>query len=119
MVDLAFKTGNTLKLTVNPYYSVDTFSNIDRKDKVKGVNVDLSRPLGSKITLAVNGLVERQDFTPGTEKVGRYGLGCSFDYKVSSKITAGIGYKHNGRNSNMLNEDFTNNIGWLQAKVTF
>ncbi|MCK5611521.1 TIGR03016 family PEP-CTERM system-associated outer membrane protein [Candidatus Pacearchaeota archaeon] len=117
--DLFFRTGNMLKLTVNPYFIDDTFLHTDRKDEIKGVNVDVSRPLGSKTILLLNGLLEEQRFMPEGEKVGRYSLGCSLDYKLSSKITAVIGYRHNGRDSNIANEDFTNNIGWLQARVSF
>ena len=112
-------TGKVLKLTVNPYLIDDEFLNTDRKDEIKGVNIDLSRPLGSKTTLLLNGLWEDQEFMPAGEKIERYGLGCSFDYKLTSKITGGAGYRYNGRNSNIVNEDFTNNIGWLHARVSF
>ena len=117
--DLFLKAGNIFKLTVNPYFIEDTFVHIERKDEIKGVNLDVSRPLGERATLLLNGLVEYQKFKPGGEEVGRYSLGCSLDYKLSSKITAVIGYRHNGRDSNQANEDFTNNIGWLQAGASF
>ncbi len=117
--DLFFRTGDMLKLTVNPYFIEDTFFNTDRKDSIKGMNVDVSRPLGSKVTLLLNALWEDQVFLPEGEEVQRYGLGCSFDYRLTSQITTGIGYRYNKRNSNIAAEYFTNNIGWLQARVSF
>ena len=117
--DMFFRAGNILKLTVNPYFSDNIYFNVARTDKIKGINVDVSMPVTGKVTLLLNGLREDQTFIPEEEKVRRYSLGCSFDYKLSSKITAGIGYKYNGRNSNINTEDFNNNIGWLQAKVSF
>ncbi|GBE40186.1 hypothetical protein BMS3Bbin09_00060 [bacterium BMS3Bbin09] len=117
--DLFLRAGNILKLTVNPYFSENTFINTDRKDKIKGINGDVSLPVSGKVTLLLNGLWEDQKFLPGEEKVRRHSLGCSFNYKLSSKMTAGVGYRYNRRNSNIDTEDFNNNIGWLQAKVSF
>lgn len=117
--DLFFRVDNILKLTVNPYFIDDTFVNAARKDKIEGINVNVSRPMGSKTTLLLNGSLEKQRFMPEGEKVGRYSLGCSLDYKLSSKITTGIGYRYSGRKSNIDTEEFNNNIGWLQARVSF
>lgn len=117
--DLFVKTGKTIEVTLNPYISEDTFINADRKDRIKGVRIDLSRPLGGKMTVGVNGLWEDQEFLPEQEEVTRYSAGCSLDYKVTAKVTAGAGYRYNARDSNVSGEDFTNNIGWLRAQVSF
>ncbi|MBL7031784.1 MAG: TIGR03016 family PEP-CTERM system-associated outer membrane protein [Nitrospira sp.] len=125
--DLFFRAGNILKddrlighqIIVNPYFDEATFINIDRKDKLKGIKVDISQPVTTKVTLLLNGLWEDQEFLPENEKVQRYSLGCGFEYAFSPKIAADIGYRYNGRDSDVDIEDFNNNIVWLQAKVSF
>ena len=117
--DLFFKTGNTRILTVNPYFVNATFINVDRKDKLKGINIDILQPVTNKVTLSLSGLWEDQKFLPEDEKVQRYSLGCGLEYDFNSKITSEIGYRHNVRDSNIATEDFNNNIVWLQARANF
>ena len=118
--DLFFRADNNLELTVNPYFINSTFLNIDREDKLKGINVDVSRPVTRKATLLLNGLWEDQEFLgEEEEKVQRYSLGCSLEYEFSSNITADIGYRYNERDSDIATEGFDNNIVWLQARVSF
>ena len=118
-VDLNLETGRVLRLLINPYYYNDEYININRKDKTTGVTFDVSRPLSEKISASLNGVLERQKFSPEDEKVYRYSLGSALDYRLSRSITTSIGYRYNSRNSDVDTEDFHNNIAWLQAKLTF
>jgi hypothetical protein len=117
--DILLKTGKILKLTINPYYFVDKFLREDREDRVNGINVYIARPLTGKIDLALDGNWEKQKFLPEEEKVRIYSAGGGLDYLLFPKITVGIHYRYNKRNSTVDTEDFTNNIAWILAKVVF
>lgn len=118
-LDLRFKTGQRLKISVNPYYSIDKYIETNRKDKVTGIAVDISRALTGRINASLNGLCERQRFLPGDEEVHRYNFGSSLDYQLSPRIITSLGYTHNNTNSNIDTNDFHNNAVWLQARITF
>jgi len=117
--DLFLRMGDILTLTINPYIANGTFINTDREDEIKGLNVDMSRRMGGKATIRVDGLWEDQKFLPEEEEIRRYSIGCGLDYNFRSNITAGIGYRYNVRNSNVDSDDFNNNVGWLRAGVSF
>jgi hypothetical protein len=118
--DMYFKTGTKVKLSINPYHSHDEYlSSDDREDRIFGIIANLDFPVTSQMDLLLDGLLERQKFLPGDEKVCKYSIGTTVNYKLSSKITSGIGYRFNNSNSNIDSEDYKNNIVWLQAKVVF
>ncbi len=119
--DLLFETGKVLRLTINPSRSTDTYLNIDRKDKSTGVAMSISRPLTKNLDVLLNGLWEKQKFLPEPEdeEVRITSIGGRFDYNVSRSITTSFGYRYSNRDSNIEEEDFHNNIVWLQAKVNF
>ncbi len=118
---MLFETGKVLRLTINPSRSTDTYLNIDRKDKSTGVAMSISRPLTKNLDVLLNGLWEKQKFLPEPEdeEVRITSIGGRFDYNVSRSITTSFGYRYSNRDSNIEEEDFHNNIVWLQAKVNF
>ncbi|HDH04483.1 MAG TPA: TIGR03016 family PEP-CTERM system-associated outer membrane protein [Nitrospirae bacterium] len=118
-IDLRLETGRVLRLIVNPYYSSDKYININRKDKITGVAFNISKPLSGKVNASLDAELERQELLPEDEKVRRYSLGSSLDYRLSEGITAGIGYRYNERDSDTGADEFQNNIVRLQAKLTF
>jgi hypothetical protein len=118
-IDMYFKTETPIKLSINPYHSRDEYSGNDRKDTITGINANIVFPLTKKIDLLCDGLWERQKFQPKDEKVNKYSAGLSLDYKYREKLTASLGYKYDGRDSNIDTNSFTNNIIFLQAKVVF
>ena len=118
-IDLRLETGRVLRLMVNLYYSSDKYININREDKVAGLAFNISKTLSKKISVSLDGEVERRELLPQDEKVYRYSLGSNLDYRLSETITAGIGYRYNERDSDTGTDEFQNNIVWLQAKLTF
>jgi hypothetical protein len=118
-LDLRVKIERYLKLSANPYYSIDKYLEMDRKDKVTGVTINLSKQLSQKMAFSIRGLWERQKFLPEGKKVNRYSAAGSLDYKLSPRLTASIGYTHNNKNSNIDTDDFHSNVVWLQSRFTF
>ncbi|MBI5742156.1 MAG: TIGR03016 family PEP-CTERM system-associated outer membrane protein [Nitrospirae bacterium] len=117
--DISLTAGKVLTLTLRPYYLEDEFLQIDRKDRAAGVTAGLTRPLTSVMDIAVDGEWERQKFSPGDEKVVRYGAAGRINYRLTRNISAELGYRYSNRDSDIETEDFVNNIAWLQAKAAF
>jgi hypothetical protein len=116
---LSFATGKTLRLTVTPDYTENKYLNVDRKDELSGIALEISRPLSQKIDIVLTGAAETQKFLPEDREVDRYSLGGILNYIVSRSITASAGYRFNNRDSTLDTADFDNNIAWLQAEVIF
>jgi hypothetical protein len=118
--DMYFKTETPIKLSINPHHSHDEYlGSDDREDTITGINANIAFSLTRKIDLLCDGLWEKQKFLPEDEKVRKYSIGSSLEYRLSTKITSSIGYRYNNSNSNIDSEDYKNNIVWLQAKVVF
>jgi hypothetical protein len=118
-LDMKLVTGKNVDLTINPYYSTSKELEADRKDEVTGVDVKIEKDLTTKLTLILDGLWEKQEFSPQDNEVHRYSASSSFDYLLSRSIIASAGYRYNDRNSDISGDDFTNNIVWLQARMNF
>ena len=118
-LDLTLSTSKYIDLTINPYYSDQKEIEAERKDKIYGVSANLSKSLTSKIDISIDGFWEKQKFSPQDTKVHVYSVGTSLEYILSRHITANIGYRYNKRNSDISNDDYDNNIVWLQTKLSF
>lgn len=118
-LDVKLVTGKNVDLTINPYYSTSEELETDRKDEVLGVDAKIEKDLTTKLTLILDGLWEKQEFSPQDNEVLRYSASSSFDYMLSRSIVASAGYRYNERDSDVSGDDFTNNIVWLQARMTF
>ena len=116
--DIFFRTGQRFRISVNPYYTVVKYLEIDRKDKITGIAADFYHKLSAKIDSSIRGVAEKQKFLPENREATRYSIGLNLDYRLSKHITAGLGYAYNTRKSNNADE-FHNNIAWLQSKFTF
>ena len=118
-IDMYFKTEKPVTISINPYYSHDDYLDSLREDRVAGISTDIAFLLTKKIDLLFNGLWEREKFSPGDQKVIKYSISGSLQYKLSTKITSSVGYRYNNSNSNIDSEDYKNNIVWVQAKAVF
>jgi hypothetical protein len=112
-------TGKHLKLNIRSYYTVDKYLEEERKDKVTGIAIDLSRLLTRKIESSIRFLCERQRFLPEDERVHRYSVDSRFEYKFGRRLSGGIGYIYNNKNSDIDVNDFHNNIVWIQANFIY
>ncbi|RJQ14916.1 MAG: TIGR03016 family PEP-CTERM system-associated outer membrane protein [Nitrospiraceae bacterium] len=108
-----------LNFTVRPYYIVDKYLSQDREDKLTGVTADIKRPLSERTDIVLGGSYEKQRFIPEGEKAVQFDARWDFNYRVTEKMTAGLGYRYAGRNSNVDTTDFKNNIVVISAKVSF
>ena len=118
-LNIILEAGTKLLLAVNPYYSIRDEMTTSREDKVTGVEINITYPLATRSIISLNGLLEKEEFEPDNENVDRYGLGGEFSYNVNRYLTANLGYKYFERDSNLDADDFTNNLIWLQAILTF
>ncbi len=117
--DIFLRTGKILKITVNPYYVKDKELETDRKDKVIGVAVDLSRQFSSRLSSSMFGVWEEQTFYPEIEKVKSYRAGVTLNYKLNRRLTPRLGYTYNNSKSNIDEDDFYNNVVWFEVSFTF
>ena len=120
-IDFRLASGKVLHLVLNPYYSIQDYSNIERKDEIAGLSVEISRPLTRKLNIEFNGEWEEQKLSLliEDEDVTIYSLGTVFNYRLSRKIRSSIGYRYNHRDSSDESDDYKNNITWLQVRVNF
>jgi hypothetical protein len=119
LIDLNFnKGGDALTYAINPYYRVDKFTNINRKDKIAGITVNVSRPISQLITIGFNGVYEKQKFLPEGRKVRWGSLSGNVSYQLTAKLLSNVGYRYSERVSD-LNDDFKNNSVWIGATYTF
>ncbi|MEK7238687.1 MAG: hypothetical protein AAB012_04255, partial [Nitrospirota bacterium] len=106
------------RISVNPYYTVVKYLEIDRKDKITGIAANFHHKLSAKIDSSIRGVAEKQKFLPENTEATRYSIGLNLDYRLSKRITTGLGYTYNTRKSNNADE-FHNNIAWIQSRFTF
>jgi hypothetical protein len=117
-LSLMYETDGQFKLTINPYYVTDEFLTTEREDKIIGVAINCSKPLTRKITPSIRGLWERHELLPEDETRNRYSVHVSFDYRLSKRITTGVGYIFNTRTSSIEENEYHNNIVLVNAKMT-
>jgi hypothetical protein len=108
----------TISLSLRAFKQNDTYIEQDREDEATGVAATASYPITPNLTGRVTGLYTYYKFLPENEKVHRYGAGLSLDYALRI-TTVSIGYAYNLNNSTVDNNDYTNNIVWVQTKFTF
>ncbi len=118
-VDLIVKHGRIYKITVNPYYTLDKFVNVDREDRVLGIKMNLSKDLNQKIAASISGAYDNQKNLPTEENITQFSTGPSFDVKVNKQFTASVGYSFASRDSNLDDDDYINNILWVQGRYDF
>jgi hypothetical protein len=117
--DVNVEFGRIYKISLNPYYRVDKFVNIDRKDEVAGISSTISHNVSRKITVSVSGSFEYQEFLPESNEVEQYRVGTGLDYRIGKNMTVGAGYIFNKRESDRNSDDYDNNIAWIQGKAEF
>jgi len=118
-VDLTLTTGKYIDVTINPYYSDSKELESDREDEITGISMRIKKALTTDLTLLLDGLWEKQEFSPRDDEVRSYSVSSSFDYILSRSIICNAGYRYNERDSDVPGDDFTNNIVWVSATVTF
>ncbi|NOZ26224.1 MAG: TIGR03016 family PEP-CTERM system-associated outer membrane protein [Nitrospirae bacterium] len=111
---ISYSGRNTLKLSV--FNNVDRYLTFDREDKARGVIIDSSIPVTSRITGVLTGRYTKYDFLPEEENVERYSVGLSFHYELRS-LAAILGYSHNLSDSVVDARDYRSNIAWLQVRL--
>jgi hypothetical protein len=119
LVDVNFnKGGEALNYAISPFYRVDKFSNINREDRIAGINVDVARPISQSITVGFNGVFEKQKFLPEGKKVRFGSLSGTVRYQLTAKLISNLGYRYSQRVSEQ-EDDFKNNSVWIGATYTF
>jgi uncharacterized protein (PEP-CTERM system associated) len=105
-----------IPVSLNFFSNEDTYLEIDRKDNATGATIDCSFPITAKITAKAVGGYTYFKFLPQKEDVHRYGYGVSLDYAMKI-TTVTLGYTYNRNDSTVNENDYENNIVWLQARV--
>ncbi len=106
----------TSKLTA--FHKKSEYIEQNREDKSTGISIDLSMPITEKLTGGITGSYTKYTFLPEDVKDKRYSLKVSIGYQLRI-TTINIGYTYNKNNSTDDTKDYTNNILWAQARITF
>lgn len=108
-----------IPMTLSGFFTDSTYALHQRRDRSAGGVLGLGIPLTSSITLKVDGNFSHLNFDPEGEKVDRYGVRTGFDFEIVPQGIIGVGYTYNRENSNVDENDYSNNIAFLQARYTF
>jgi hypothetical protein len=96
-------------------YGKDTYSEVAREDKWKGVTISINKPVTPKLTCALAGSYSYYTFLPGNEKANRYAANVQLAYTIRI-TTLYLGYIYNSNSSNYNSNDYSNNIVYIQAR---
>ncbi len=110
----------SLTATTELYWYNSDYLLQDREDEAMGLRFDLSKPLGSAVTLNVDAEYELAQYNDlgVDEEVDRLTLGTSLDY-VYRRFLTSLGYRHRINESDIDSNDYTNNIVTLSGTVRF
>jgi len=104
--------------TFRAFHSKAEYLEQDREDKSNGISLDLTMPFTEKLSGTITGTYTKYTFKPEDRKDKRYGLRLALYYEL--KITTlSVGYTYNKNNSTDNSKEYTNNIIWAQARITF
>jgi hypothetical protein len=83
-------------------------------DRGKGASLTLSHPLGRNLSLSFFTDYARWNYRPDTEEVDNYGFGPTLSYTYRN-FKFSLSYTYRRYNSDLEDNDYTNNIGFLRA----
>lgn len=106
--------------------SVELFGNYsdyvrqNRDDKAAGIRADWSRPLGRALATHLDAEYEHAKYTDigPDEDVDRFTVGASLDYTYR-RFVASLGYRFRINDSDINDNDYTNNVVTLSGTVRF
>jgi hypothetical protein len=116
--DINVRYEKSVTLTVGGFWANEDYEQIDREDRSHGAKVGMSLPLSSHFTARTSGIYTRYKFLPDEEETDRYTAQASIEYLLRNVIFT-IGYTFNLNDSNFDSNDYTNNIAFIQARLTF
>jgi uncharacterized protein (PEP-CTERM system associated) len=107
-----------IPVSVDIFHKIDTYRELNRRDRWQGVNLSSSIPITPKITGRLTGMFEDFKFNEvETENGKRYSLDAAVDYAI--KITTlTLGYTYNRNDSSIPSNEYVNNIVYIQARFT-
>jgi outer membrane protein assembly factor BamA len=108
-----------IPVTLSVFHSREDYDQSNRQDDTTGGVLSFGLPLTPDLTLRVDGTYSYLTFDPDDEKIDRYGFRTGFEYQIIPKATVGVGYTYNRENSNVDENDYSNNIAFVVAKYTF
>jgi len=111
---VTYKGKNTVSLTA--FSNTDDYITIDREDRSRGATLASGIQLTPRITGVFSGKYTYYEFLPGEERVDRYSLALSLNYKLRT-IAATLGYTHNLSDSTIDANDYRSNTAWLQVRL--
>jgi len=102
------------------FWRQSDFLQENRKDDAYGTRLSLNQQFSRYFSGSIDGDYERAEFDdPGSdEQVDRYSLGGSLSYSISRFVTS-LAYRHRINQSDVDNNDYTNNTVTLTASVRF
>jgi hypothetical protein len=90
----------------------------DREDRSVGLNGTLGFPFTNRLILDLTGEVSLWRFLPEKEDVVRYGAGLALNYQMKYG-TITVGYRYRESNSDVDENDYQNNLGYVQVVLRF
>jgi hypothetical protein len=100
------------------FHDKEEYEEEDRDDDATGGVLTATIPFGTRLSLLVSGNYTYSEFDPDGEEVDDYGGRASLEY-VTRYITFLLSHSYQERDSNFDEEDYTNNITTLSARMEF
>ena len=102
------------------YWNNSDYVRLDREDDAYGVRFDFAKPLARAVTVNFDAEYELAQFDDVgiNEDVNRFTIGTSLDYEYR-RFLASLGYRYRINESDIDDNDYTNNIITLSATVRF
>ncbi len=90
----------------------------DREDRSVGLNVRVSVPFHSRISLDFTGESSLWRFLPEDEDVFRYGAGLALSYRIKYGVLS-VGYRYRESDSDLDENDYQSNLAFVQAELSY
>ncbi len=112
-------TKESLTASTELFWNNSDYVRLDREDEVYGVRFDFSKPLARALSINFDAEYERAEYTDIVdEEVDRVTCGASLDYEYR-RFLASLGYRYRINESDIDDNDYTNNIVTLSGTVRF
>lgn len=110
---------NDLTANAELYWDQSDYLYSSREDEAIGTRMDINIPLTVAFSTTLDAEYENASFDDTTdEDVDRYSIGSSLDFEYR-RFFASLGYRYRLNDSNVEDNDYTNNIINLSATVRF
>jgi uncharacterized protein (PEP-CTERM system associated) len=105
-----------LKASLEIFGSIEEYISIDREDRAAGTVWFLSAPLSKRVSGEISGNYTYYEFLPEGEDVNRYSTRLILEYALTA-VSLRMSYVYNDNNSSNDDNDYQNNVVWVEIEL--